>query len=89
MSTVANEVVIEGITEGFFAVVPPAEPGSFVAVHHNDDGDLAFTLPTRYWSASRINAVIAAYEKALAQGERYGEAKAQRAFREAIGLGHL
>lgn len=89
MSTDVTEVVIEGITEGFFAVVQPAEPGSFVAVHHNDDGDLAFTLPTRCWSASRINAVIAVYEKAFGHGERYGEAKAKRAFREAIGLGHL
>ncbi|WP_186102542.1 hypothetical protein [Burkholderia gladioli] len=88
MSTDVNEVVIEGITKGFFAIAQPAQPGPFVAVH-SDDGDLAFTLSTADWTAAQINAVIAVYEKAFGHGERYGEANAQRAFREAIGLGHL
>ncbi|KWN65957.1 hypothetical protein [Burkholderia stagnalis] len=88
MSTQTDEAVIDGITEGFFAVAQPGGAGPFVAVHHADDGDLAFTMPTTNWTAWQINVAISVYERAYARGERYGAVKAQRVVREALGIFH-
>lgn len=79
---------IPGITEAFYAVRHRAGTDEFVAVHHSDDGDLAFTLPNTDWTSRQINAAIAVYERAYARGERYGVAKAQRAIRESLGINH-
>lgn len=88
MSTQAEELELDGITEGFYAIAKNASAAPFVAVHHGDDGELAFTLPTINWTAWQINVAITVYEKAYASGERYGAARAQRVIREAVGIFH-
>ncbi|MCA8156447.1 hypothetical protein LGM72_30955 [Burkholderia contaminans] len=80
--------MIEGITEGFFAIACSERAASSIGVHHGDDGELAFTLPTIDWTAWQINVAIMIYEKAYARGERYGAASAQRVVREALGIFH-
>ncbi|PEH40467.1 hypothetical protein CRM94_17285 [Burkholderia gladioli] len=80
---------IPGITEGFYAVRHRAGTKPFIAVHHSDDGGIAFTMPKIRWSSWQINVAIAVYETAFARGERYGAAKAQRAVRESIGITHI
>ncbi|WP_081068267.1 hypothetical protein [Burkholderia stagnalis] len=88
MSTQTDEVEIDGLTEGFFAVARPGGATPSVAVHHADDGELAFTMPTTNWTAWQINVAVRTYETAYARGERYGAAKAQRVVREALGIFH-
>lgn len=88
MTTQADETVLDGITEGFFSVVHPDAAAPYVAVHHGDDGELAFTLPTINWTAWQINVAIKVYERAYARGERFGAARAQRGIREALGIFH-
>ncbi|MDW9233034.1 hypothetical protein C7S15_8948 (plasmid) [Burkholderia cepacia] len=88
MSTHTDETELDGITEGFFAIARPDGAAPFVAVHHGDDGELAFTLPSLNWTAWQINVAIKVFEKAYACGERYGAACAQRVIREAIGIFH-
>ncbi|WP_175971940.1 hypothetical protein [Burkholderia sp. BCC0322] len=89
MTTCNDDVEVDGIAEGFFAIVRPEGAASFVAVHHGDDGELAFTLPTINWTAWQINVAISVFEKAHARGERYGAASAQRVIREALGIFHI
>lgn len=88
MTYLTDELLIDGITEGFFALVRPEGTAPFVAVHHGDDGELAFTLPTINWTPWQINVAIHVFEKAHARGERYGAANAQRVVREALGIFH-
>ncbi|WP_186193704.1 hypothetical protein [Burkholderia gladioli] len=90
MSNHADDVEIVGITPGFCATLSlNGSANPMVAVWHDDgDHDLAFMLP-RDTTVDQINQAIGIYERAYRQGEVYGEAKAKRAFREAIGLGHL
>ncbi|TWC59549.1 MULTISPECIES: hypothetical protein [Burkholderia] len=90
MSQHADDVEIAGITPGFCATRSlPGSASPVVAVWHDDgDHDLAFMLP-RDTTVEQINQAIAIYERGYRQGEVYGVAKAQRTFREAIGLGHL
>lgn len=88
MSYETDELMIEGITEGFFAIACSERAASSIWVHHGDDGELAFTLPTIDWTAWQINVAIMIYEKAYARGERYGAASAQRVVREALGIFH-
>ncbi|CAG2384290.1 MULTISPECIES: hypothetical protein [Burkholderia] len=88
MSYETDELMIDGITEGFFAIACSERAASSIAVHHGDDGELAFTLPTIDWTAWQINVAIMIYEKAYARGERYGAASAQRVVREALGIFH-
>ncbi|CAG9219907.1 MULTISPECIES: hypothetical protein [Burkholderia] len=88
MSYPTDELMIESITEGFFAIACSENAAPSIAVHHGDDGELAFTLPTIDWTAWQINVAIKIYEKAYARGERYGAASAQRVIREALGIFH-
>ncbi|MBU9384313.1 hypothetical protein [Burkholderia gladioli] len=88
MSYETDELIIEGIAEGFFAIACSESAEPSVAIHHGDDGELAFTLPTNDWTAWQINVAIKIYEKAYARGERYGVASAQRVIREALGIFH-
>lgn len=88
MSYETDELMIEGITEGFFAIACCESAAPSIAVHHGDDGELAFALPTIDWTAWQINVAIKIYEKAYARGERYGAARAQRDIREALGIFH-
>ncbi|AOJ79241.1 hypothetical protein WS86_00375 (plasmid) [Burkholderia savannae] len=88
MSTQAETTELDGITEGFYAIARQEGPAPFVAVHHADDSELAFMLPTIDWTAWQINVAISVFEKAYASGERYGAASAQRVIREAVGIFH-
>ncbi|WP_186260041.1 hypothetical protein [Burkholderia gladioli] len=89
MSNQIEEMEIEGVNDGFYAIAKPTGSCPVVVVYHADDGEQAFTLPTVNWTAWQINRVIGVFEAAFGHGERYGVAKAQRMFREAVGLGHL
>ncbi|RXV64182.1 hypothetical protein D1006_41050 [Burkholderia stabilis] len=88
MSTQAEELELDGISEGFYAIAKTATAAPFIAVYHGDDGELAFTLHTIDWTVWQINVAITVYEKAYARGERYGVASAQRGIREALGIFH-
>ncbi|MDR6503827.1 hypothetical protein ACPUER_18325 [Burkholderia sp. DN3021] len=86
MTYQADALMIEGITEGHYAITSDDGFAPHISVH-DADGDKMFTLPAG-WTPEQINAAIAVYDRGYRHGEKFGSAKAQRAIRDALGIVH-
>lgn len=84
MSYQTDELMIEGITEDYYAIAHNDGFAPHVTVH-DSEGDRLFPLPAD-WSAVQVNAAISAYRQGYDHGEKWGVAKAKRAVREALGI---
>lgn len=84
MSYQNDELLIEGVTQDYYAIAHHDRFAPHITVH-DSDGDRLFSLPAD-WSAAQINAAISAYRQGYEHGEKWGVAKAKRAMREALGI---
>ncbi|MEX3629520.1 MAG: hypothetical protein VB138_08560 [Burkholderia sp.] len=86
MSYQTDELMIEGITDDYYAI---AHKGDFVPAItvYAVEGDRLFSVPVE-WNAEQINIAIGIFERGERCGEKRGIAMAQRTMRDALGIVH-
>lgn len=86
MTYQTDALIIEGLTEDHYEIATDDGVWARISVH-DADGETLFTVPFG-WTAEQINVTIAVFKKGFRSGEKFGEAKAQRAIRDALGIVH-